>query len=130
MRTRAPCQGFLERSNQEDIASRSCDLAFELPEAVDFAMIIIAFRTRRTSPAVNLSVARRLKHNGNSATAASRTHEARFETGQREVRAARAHEGVDVELLSVDAFPDPLHPVARAVGAPHVHLPAEASRDA
>ena len=39
----------------------------------------------------------------------------------------RAHEGVDVELLSVDAFPNPLHSVARAVGAPHVHLPAEAS---
>ena len=26
-----------------------------------------------------------------------------------------------------NAFPDPLHPIARAVGAPHVHLPAEAS---
>ena len=42
----------------------------------------------------------------------------------------RAHEGLDVELLSLDAFPDPLHTVARAMGAPHVDLPAEASRDA
>ena len=81
-------------------------------------------------PAANLSIARRFEHNGYPATSASRAHEARFEAGQREVRAARAHEGVDVELLSVDAFPDPLHTVARAMGAPHVHLPAEASRDA
>ena len=79
------------------------------------------------SPAANLSVARRLEHNGDPATAASRTHEARFEAGQREVRPARAHEGVDVELLSGDAFADPLHSVAPARGAPHVNLPAKAS---
>jgi hypothetical protein len=67
---------------------------------------------------------------GYSAATASRTHETRFEARQREVGTARANQSIDVELLSVNAFPDPLHPVARAVRAPHVHFPAEASRDA
>ena len=77
-----------------------------------------------------MAVARRFENNGYSAAAASGTHESRFEARQREVGTARANESIDVELLSVNAFPDPLHAVARAVGAPHVYLPAEASRDA
>ena len=82
------------------------------------------------SHTTDVAVARGFENNGHSAATASRTHEPRFEARQREVGTARANQSIDVELLSVDAFPDPLHPVAWTMGAPHVHLPADASRDA
>jgi hypothetical protein len=63
-----------------------------------------------TSPAANLKVARRFEHDGNPLSAASRTYEsrdARRDSGRfgPRVHNTRAY----VELLSVDAFPEPLH---------------------
>ena len=75
-------------------------------------------------------VGRRFEHDGYAATAASRTHEARLQAREREVRASRANQGVEVELLAIGASPHGLRALAIAVGAPHVHPPAEASRDA
>ena len=50
---------------------------------------------------------------------------------EREVRASRANQSVEVELLAIGASPDGLRALAvAAIGAPHVHLPAEASRRA
>ena len=39
-----------------------------------------------------------------------------------------ANQRVEIELPPIDASPDGLRALAMAVGAPHVHLPAEASR--
>ena len=44
--------------------------------------------------------------------------------------ASRANQRVEVELLAIDASPHGLRALAIAIGAPHVHPPAEASRDA
>jgi hypothetical protein len=58
----------------------------------------------------------------------SRTQEARFQARKREVRSARANQGVEIELLPADASPHRPRALAMAVGASHVHPPAEASR--
>ena len=79
---------------------------------------------------MDLPVGRRLKHDCHGATSASRTHEARLQPRQREVRSARANQRVEIKLLAIDASPDGLRALAIAVGAPHVHPPAEASRNA
>jgi hypothetical protein len=47
-----------------------------------------------------------------------------------EHRAARGNQRVEIELLAIDASPDGLCALTIAIGAPHVHLPAEASRRA
>ena len=72
----------------------------------------------------------RFKHNAYPATPASRAHEAGLKARQREARPARAHQRIEVELPPINALPDALHAVARAIGAAHVHPPAEASGDA
>jgi hypothetical protein len=88
----------------------------------------ISFATLLPSSDAHLSVARRLKHDRDAATSASRTHQSRFQPRQWEVRPARANQWVEVELLPIDALPNGFRALAIAIGAPHVHLPADASR--
>ena len=87
----------------------------------------MAIRTS-PSPAIDLPIGRRFEHDGYAATAAGWTHEARLQTRQREVRSARANQSVEVKLLPIDASPHGPRALAIALGAPHVHPPAEASR--
>ena len=61
-------------------------------------------------------------------TSTSRTHEARLQARKRKVRAARTNQRLEIELLAIDASPDGFRALAIAVGAPHVHPPAKASR--
>ena len=90
---------------------------------------IIAPIQSSPSSATYLSIARRFEHVGYAATSTSRAHQPRLQPRQREVRSPRANQRVEIELLAIDASPHRLRALAVAIGAPHVHLPAEASRN-
>ena len=75
-----------------------------------------------------ISVGRRFEDDRDIATSASRTHQPRLEARKREVRASSAIQRVEVELLSIDASSDGFRALTIAIGAPHVHIPTEASR--
>jgi hypothetical protein len=70
----------------------------------------------------------RLEYDRDAPAPASRTHKPRFQTRKGQAWPARGDQRVNVELLSVDTFPYATHALALALGASHMHPPAEASR--
>jgi hypothetical protein len=80
------------------------------------------------SSSTHLPVGRRFKNQRHPPTSTSRTHEPRLQAREREVGSARRDQLLQIELLPTDAASHGPRALAIAVGAPHVHPPAEASR--